>query len=345
MTTSTSSISPADSTRVAYAWAESGSSHAHSSSTAKVAKYFHEYNHDLCENFVSSENLLYREHFKNSQKAIVAAAEGLTGTALLLGVGGALDLPLRELAKQFDCIDLVDMDTKILREVVGSLPVDIRPKFRIHSMDLIGIFSKLDQQIDELVKSGVSHAEFCDKVSEALQTLDKSPLPYIQHSASFVVSSLVSSQLSHKLNEYLDFRSRESYEEPFMRRSNTEMLTFAHSLSRFEEAHMKDLVNLVAPKGKIYFADHFSLQNIESIILQNNRVVKITKKTVGLYSGVKVQELIKKHFKTLHQERWDWTHPFYERERVMIRFPDGEYRQGGNFHHKVFNITSLTLSP
>ena len=325
--------------------AGSAGSSAISATTSKVAEHFHQYNHGLCDMFESLKNPLFRDHFKNSRKAIVAAAEGLTGTALLLGVGGALDLPLIDLAKQFDHIELVDMDTKILGEVVENMPVGIRSKFRIHSMDLTGIFTRLDVSLDKLIKDGVSHKIFCDRASEALDTIEKSPLPYPDHSASFVVSSLVSSQLSHKLNEYLDFRSREAYGEGFMRFSDTEMLKFADSLSKFEESHMRDLVSLVSPRGKIYFADHFSFENAEAIVAPGNRVLKITRETQNLYSGVKVQEFAKAHFRTLSEKKWDWTHPILASKNIMVRLADGRVSEACKETFTIFNITSLTLSP
>jgi hypothetical protein len=130
-----------------------------------------------------------------------------------------------------------------------------------------------------------------------------------------------------------------------MRFSDAEMLQFANSLSRFEESHMRDLLSLVTPRGKIYFADHFSVENAEAIVAAGNRVLKMTRETQYLYSGVKVQEFAKAHFRTLSEKKWDWTHPVLSRKDIIIQFADGRSTKGSMDKFKIFNITSLTLSP
>ena len=234
------------------------------------------------------------------------------------------------------------MDPRILTEVVANIPEDIRSKFRTHAIDLTGIFSELDKLLDSLVKSKASHVEFCDRALEALETLEKATIPYPKHSASFVVSSLVSSQLSHKINEYLDARSQESYGKPFTTKSLT---LITKSLSRLEEAHMQDLLTLVASTGKIYFADHFSLQNAMSVVMPDGAVIHTTKETCHLLCGVKIQEFVRKHFKTLRKEEWEWIFPVHDTKDIRVQLANGKIILASKACYKIFNITSLTLSP
>jgi len=318
---------------------------APSPTTPRVADYFRRYNKELHKDFTSIQDTSYRKHFENSNLAILKAAEGLSGTALLLGVGGAHDLPLKELARQFDTIVLVDIDTSLTEAVVARLPKDIRDKFRIHAIDLTGIISRLDRVLDVVVASGSPHKEFCDRAVEALQRIRKDPLPLTEHSASFVVSSLLSSQLSHKIHEYLDKRSQDSYGNGFMRSSNDEMVQFADTFAAIEESHMQDLHNLVAREGRVYFADHFSMQDLKFLHCEGKPRMTFAGEDVDFYSVIKLQVFAQKYFNRLRVEKWDWTFRPYKSEQHIVQIESSTPQIGIMETCKNFHITALTLAP
>lgn len=315
-----------------------------SGTTDKVADYFRRNITELHENFTSTTDASYRNHFQKSKTEILKAAEGLSGTALLLGVGGAHDLPLTELANQFDTIHLVDIDTTLIDSEVAKLPEDIRHKFHIHAIDLTGILTRLDTVLDVVVASGSPHKEFCDRAVEALQRIRKAPLPLPEHSASFVVSSLLSSQLSHQLNEYLNKRSQDAYGESFIR-DPIEMLQLADTFAAIEESHMEDLLNLVTREGRVYFSDNFSFQNVQTLHCEDKSPKIFHGEDTPLYCGVRVQEFAQKHFNILGQQQWDWALAPHKREEFTVKTEFKSSAKVYRYTHINYHITALTLSP
>jgi|GEM_PF-4631289 len=318
---------------------------APSPTTAKVAEFFRKYNECLDENFTSYTHRLYRCHFENSKKAILQAARGLCGTAILLGVGSANDLPLEELANQFDCIDIVDIDLTMADTVIAKLPMDIKHKFRTHAIDLTGIIRRLDEILDVVIESKAPHEEFCDRAIETLQRLRKAELPLKDHSASFVVSSLVCSQISYKLYEYLELRSQTAYGKGLFHSSDDKKAELFSAIGSMEKSHIQDLHRLVEAEGRVYFSDHFSYQDVESFVCNSEIIFLKDKTKTMITNSLETQKFSDKYFKTVTEEKWDWMLPMYKKQECLIPLENKRFLRGFTATHKKFNVTALTLAP
>ena len=291
---------------------------------------------------------LYQTHFKNSREAIVEAAAGLTGTALVVGVGGAHDIPLAELAKQFDHIDLVDIDTSLVDEALLAVPEALRGKFQIHKADLTGIWDEFVQKMDALDQT-LAPEDFLTKVKALFAGFTRKEFPYSKYKASFVVSSLVSSQLSHHLMQYLDQRCKELYGKTTLELLDNATVELMNTcVVPVEEAHMKDLSSWVAPEGRVYFADNFIVEDITTVTAPVfGEIVRTVNNTMALLAGFKIKPLAQRLFTPKRVEEWSWNASYSRANRELeIRVPRGIYwTTGVQSSYKVFTITSWILSP
>src|ERR1700722_4272995 len=117
--------------------------------TERVIDGFMQDSKGLAQDAADTQEPYYQQHFSRSREAIIEAMEGLKNTALILGVGGANDIPLLELADQFDHVILADMDLSSTEKALESIPVHLKSKFHLKQEDLTGFFSELAPAAEE----------------------------------------------------------------------------------------------------------------------------------------------------------------------------------------------------
>src|ERR1700722_16896852 len=86
------------------------------------------------------------KHVAASKRMILAAAARTAGRrAIVLGPGRCQEIPLAELAAQFEYVLLVDLDREAVEQglAAADLPPEARAKIEIKIADLIGLTNEL----------------------------------------------------------------------------------------------------------------------------------------------------------------------------------------------------------
>lgn len=176
---------------------------AHSFSE-RVIHHFENHGEKLVLDSATCKLPSYQRHFLRSKEAVAAAFEGCKRTALILGAGSGLDLPLRELAERFEHIILIDMATGPTQKALEKLPDELRDKFTFERADLTGIFGELGQRAEEIAAKQITYSEFVKEILDLLPELKYQQGDYAQTQPSFICSSMVGSQLVGGVLHYLN---------------------------------------------------------------------------------------------------------------------------------------------
>jgi hypothetical protein len=271
----------------------------------QVELYYKESNESILQN--ANSNI----HYERNKKNIISCAEGLTGRALILGFGNGLDIPLSELAIQFDQITVVDIDVVSMKKAIAPLPRALQNKIRILQEDLSGMLSFISQNIEEL-SSDLSEAE-CNSlviniISKGMETRQRRLFSEKYH---FVVSSMLTSQLYSILWEYIEKILIKKFPGRIFK-SATEINNSLSDLTVVPLCidHLEHLSEWTVPGGKIYYAD---TTHIEAVDIEQVEGEKKTEK-----KGAKVvrhetlpYDVINKKINNIFNinkiEHWDWT--------------------------------------
>lgn len=304
-----------------------------------ILECFRETSEGLHSNFVKFTEPTYRCHFQRSKEAILEAAKGLEGTALIVGAGRGHDLPLIELAMQFEHIDLVDIDLVCMKEAVSLLPEHLQYKFNVLQADLTGIWQEFQRIVEEKVGS-CDEEVFAHEILKLFLNLKRQAFDYPKQSASFVVSSLVSSQLTASVHQYLDEKSEKAYGHPF----KITDLKIANFFREIECKHIKDLASCLNPSGTLYFADHFSITRIRKVYIDNELVKTQNPGPSFSYSTTKVQECVAELFSTLNKQNWDWILQNETQQNALLSVKGTIIRvKIRDLNESHYHITALTL--
>lgn len=273
--------------------------------TQRAASFFGDNSFDLSLNKIDYKEPGYQDHFKRSQEAIVRAVDGLKQTALILGAGEMNDIPLKTIAEQFDCVILVDIDTKYTAFALERIPKDLQTKCTLLQRDLTGVFLEFSALVEEIAEAKPSYDEFVAKVLDALPTFKRKGLDLQGIRPSFISSSLLCSQLAGSFANYLDELSSEFYRKPFKVPAEREA-AFDRWLTKVQVDHLDDLHRLLDETGKVYFAEHFSAKGV---VLLKSRIEERTEDLgESPYPGSsEVKAHLEKRFETVRREAWTWS--------------------------------------
>jgi NAD(P)-dependent dehydrogenase (short-subunit alcohol dehydrogenase family) len=286
----------------------------------------------------------YQDHFHRSKHAIEQAIDGLSKTALIMGAGSGLDLPLKKFAERFDLVVLLDVDTRYTRKTVEALPKELQGKFQIEQADLTGLFEEFVAKTEKIKEEGLSFDLFGSKIVDMLFSLKKKEFAYQNMKASFVCSSLVCSQLVGGIVGYLEEVSQSVYKKTFTAPSGRAK-EYDDWLAQLQINHLDELDRLVETEGRVYFADHFSAKGIVYL----TSVIEKTKMDLGeaeFPCVKKVQEHIKKRFSTVAENRWGWGIPVLKSSgHATLENNDGtsEIVPVDVLELREYQITSLNL--
>lgn len=206
----------------------------------------------------------YQVHFQKNKNAILNLAEGMTGSALVLGLGNGNDIPLVELATQFDEVVVTDIDLQTIQETIQRLPAGLQQKVRPLQQDLTGLCLLAEQKIDSFPKD----ITFLDATLKLTSFLDEklNKEPQITHPGThdLVISSMLTSQLT----SLLAISVKDYFYRKFPHLVNANAVQalrdkpFNGLSSRICIYHLLNLKDWVLPKGKIYYADTFYQSHI-----------------------------------------------------------------------------------
>ena len=204
----------------------------------------------------SEYGLYWQPHLTESRRLIRSAARSIErrGTALVLGAGKCREIPLQQLARDFDHVVLVDLDSVSMREAVELIPEFLRHKVEIRVSDITTFtrsFVKMARQIISTSRD-VKDAEI--RLTGLYLNLDHLVrIPDLPH-ADFVVSSLVLAELARYANTYVAQLFSQKFGSEISTWKNYEELR--DNLFHFAiEDHVRLLARVTVPTGVVYFAD------------------------------------------------------------------------------------------
>lgn len=135
---------------------------------------------------------------KGAQLGLKRAKQAEKTSVTILGVSDAKDIPLLELAEQFDQIKLVDIDESSMLKLINCLPQNLSPKVSIHVLDLtngtaIELTNAAQTIIDKARSPKEAYRKIVDLYLNTETTLDLTALTALR--ANYLISSVVASQL------------------------------------------------------------------------------------------------------------------------------------------------------
>lgn len=274
----------------------------------------------------------WRPHIQENWQFIIDAAHGLTGKALVLGVGNATDIPLAHLANQFDELTLVEVDEESVVKAVEALPIQSQEKIHIKIEDLTGVSGNIAQRMIKASQRQKNFDLFVREADNIIRTTD--PIDFREGTDySFVCSSLVLSQLYQFPFDQMRYIASETYDRDDIRSSrygNDVNLAFNGFMLKCQAKHFELLQRSIKPDGVIYFADTTS----SASILDFNSFTGATfGDTVEMMHFDFVAEQIRTRFQYVKGRNWTWTN----------ELPN--YEIGGNGAGLLFQVEAFSLKP
>lgn len=218
----------------------------------------------------NAQEEIEKVHIQKSKDMILDAASlappGNPRKALILGPGPAADIPLEELARDFDEVTLVEMDLERIKLAVEKLPLNLQAKFHIIHADVTGgLYKQYDKTLQNLFNTASSLDEFMYNATTATFNMQPKPAQFEQDAQyAFVCSQLVGSQLPVHVRAYLFQFAQKHYgpeatgiDDPdFDKKLRAYDTSPTESLDlKVVNAHMQTVANAVAPGGIAYVAD------------------------------------------------------------------------------------------
>ena len=217
----------------------------------------------------AAHGAFWRGHVEESRRMIIDGISRVArrDAATVLGVSAARDIPLAELARAFDVVNIVDIDEPSLRAAIETVPADavddhgkpLRDKLNPVIRDVSGGASaRLIAQGREIIRAQPDAARARADVFALIDGFD--PVPDLSSlaglEASYVISSGLSSQLSGAAEDVLlsDLKITELHDGRFgaiARRAR----------NRFAARHADVLAALLRPGGLAYWSDTIRQNN------------------------------------------------------------------------------------
>ena len=254
---------------------------------------------------------VYAEHVTNSkgaisktaERALSRAPEGKQKTALILGAGNCLDIPLVDLTTKFDKVTLVEVDHKSTEAAVKELPRELQRKTEIVAADVTGFVGDFAGKIQPATVSSLP--EFLRRATTiAKQTDVRGKGPDLGTDYTFVSSQLVMTQLASLPHDYLQTAVRKRYgtnlssmpggadHDLFM---NMQRVTL-----ELQQEHIRQLSELANPNGTVHLADTYA--KLVPIPFSDQQQIW------PMVLTTKIDPVVEQHFTSIPQEPnlWIW---------------------------------------
>lgn len=200
-------------------------------------------------------------HIRASQALIMAAAElaGL-GNAAVLGCGRCGEIPIRDLGRRFNRVDLVDLDAQALKDVAEHcrLWAEVSDTYTFYEADLTGLIAQIEPEAQEIVMKVLEPYSCLDELGRLLASTPahfwSPPTGQRYH---LIVCSGILTQLQATvrarleaifLNRFPDHSAALASQPEWRNR----LWRFARQI---EDGFITHLVSLATPEAIIYLAD------------------------------------------------------------------------------------------
>lgn len=219
----------------------------------------------------------YDIHVSSSKKMILEGAKNLHGRALIVGIGNACEIPIEELANQFDSITIIDIDRNAMEKCLKKLDEKQREKIEVIHDDLTGLVGDFSQQCEELANSK-DFEGFMEYLPSLIDTFVENPCAksFQFSNYSYVVSSLVLTQLPSLLDLYIEELIIKKYDKsPCYLAQHLPYRISMSSLSiKMNTQHIEKLFEWTSKEGKIYFSD--TLTEMQLVRQIDKKIVPIS---------------------------------------------------------------------
>jgi hypothetical protein len=234
-----------------------------------------------------------------------AAARAERGRAVILGAGACEEIPLWELAGQFEDVTLNDIDEAPLRQAIACLPddADLRAKLHVRAADLTGATGKSLQRIGEALTATSDPAEAIAGMARALDDTQPDEFP-IDGQFHLVVASCLLSQLHFSLTHSAAARFAARFPdraEALARSDNWKKSLYA-AARRMEDRFIADLAALAVPRGAIYLSESAQMCYLR---LASDGAWQ-TDGTYRMLRSVNLEDYVRGRFAIVDRGRWDW---------------------------------------
>lgn len=273
-------------------------------------------NDELVKDKECIDSPLYQNHFMRVQEAVCKAFDGMEKGALIVGVGAGQDIPLEKLGRAFETVRLIDIDLRYTRKAVEQLPEELREKFELEEADLSGIMAELSREAEKIAALNPKYDVFVKKILDLLPTLKRQRYAYQKQEYSFVCSALVGSQVGCNLISYLDALSSRIYGIPFRAGDRIEELN--DFVAKLLLTHVEELNQLASKEGRIYFADHFSVERLFLNDTDEKGAPEVVCKII-LPGAHRTKRLVKRLFSLIKKEEWEWGLPIPSKSARDLR--------------------------
>ncbi|GEM_PF-6041512 len=261
----------------------------------------------------------YRVHIEKSHEQILKGAKGLSGTALLLGLGNGVDYPLKKLAEQFDRIVVVDLDVGTVRRVISKLDPSLQRKFEIRAEDLTSMLPELTREVDRIVAEESDKNGARRRIAELAQSISLGEPVLKDLKASYVVSSGTMTQLTYYAHHYARWAMGKKFrtDSAFLTGDPAYRDAFQTSLnSRISVRHVESLRNWVLPEGRVYFSETLSATDFRREAGGGRQPIAEPRNEVSLVALEKLEELFVKDVESQKQWLWDSPPPEIHPEKI-----------------------------
>ncbi len=264
----------------------------------------------------------YYMHQVYSKRMILNGAEGLKGRAIVLGLGNGIDIPLKQLAEQFDKIIGIDIDLKTMERTKMSLPGELRNKVELKTLDLTGIVAEFSQKVEAFAQKfpKPKFNEFYQKIAELIINLRPKRPDLPPSDATYITSSLILSQLASQIILYLrDIINKYYPDKCYKINSDLNILSILKTFAdEVQTQHIENIHYWLKKKGRAYISTTYM---DEPIVKLGDKFFKDKENPscIMITQNVHIRE--RKLFKIIKTEFWDW----------MDRPPLFNMQKGSNF--------------
>jgi hypothetical protein len=220
----------------------------------------------------------WEPHVANSRRRILEAASRCErhSRALVLGAGNCTEIPLEELARNFDEVVLTDLDDASMAAAVEDLPDDLVAKVHVQVQDVTSFAGPLMRRLWQAVESSETAEQAFERIRGSLSGLPADDLATKLPEADLVVSSLVLSELHRYPLNYAARLARDKFGKRLAAWEGYEGFR-----ARLQQVALDDHLRLLAGAcrrgGAVYFADTIARGPLyEKIAAEQRRQVFLT---------------------------------------------------------------------
>jgi hypothetical protein len=242
------------------------------------------------------------QHLENSRAWIArAAGEACGGSALVLGAGPCLDIPLSELLLQFYRVVLNDFDAGLLNQALDSLPADARrERIELAVCDLTAP-DELLAKVEAILANASDPETALEQLTTAISAFKARPaaIPGIY---DLVVASCLLSQL-HVMtvqNILASFRQRFGRDVEGLAAAPAWKAALYDLARRMEHKFIDQLAVWLKPEGRCYLSETVQLCYVDL-------AADGSWETEGSYRMTKSLDLtdyLDERFRVINQGRW-----------------------------------------